>query len=475
VDDLPVVERSIIAALQSVEGRDDVDRDDTLRLALNELRQRGSPRGKIDYSKVCFVIMPFGKKIVGDKEVDFDWLYDNIFVPAISAVTLPEGGKLEPRRPDADFFGGDIRLEMFNYLEYSRFVLADISGLNFNVAYELGVRHRAREAGTAIFRQSQFAPPFDISSIKAFPYEYTPPEAAAKSRQLIERVITESLARNRLDSPVRLALGSQHRSSQADELLKRAENAVRMEDWSVAMVLYREAIGVDPRNPLLRMKLGLLCRDRGIWDEATEQFTEATIASPSYSEAWRERGVMENKLAQIARRPLDTSPAPGEASLRRAIELNLRDFDAFASLGGVLKRAKRFPESLAAYEQSLKVSGGHPYPLLNAMKLRVQVTGHLALSGTDKLALMRAARIREGQSKQDPPFDKPWCFFDLAEIKLYQGDAKAFLDIAMQGFAESDEDWQRKTFADNLHLLLPAADELPGLKEGLAELEKLVP
>jgi hypothetical protein len=129
---------------------------------------------------------------------------------------------------------------------------------------------------------------------------------------------------------------------------------------------------------------------------------------------------------------------------------------------------------LDAYEKSLKVSGGHPYPLLNAMKLRVQVNGHLALSGADKIALMRAARVREGQSKQDPPFDKPWCFFDLAEIKLYQGETKSFLDIAMQGFVESDEAWQGRTFVDSLRLLLPAADELPGLKEGLVELEKMV-
>ena len=100
----------------------------------------------MDYSKICFVIMPFGKKPVGDRTVDFDKLYDDIFVPAISAVPLPEGGKLEPRRTDKDFFTGDIKLEMFQYLEYSRFALADISGLNFNVAYELGTRHRARES-----------------------------------------------------------------------------------------------------------------------------------------------------------------------------------------------------------------------------------------------------------------------------------------------------------------------------------------
>ena len=428
----------------------------------------------MDYSKICFVIMPFGKKPVGDQMVDFDPLYDDIFLPAISAVTLPEGGKLEPRRTDKDFFAGDIKLEMFQYLEYSRFALADISGINFNVAYELGARHRAREAGTAIFRQGKSSPPFDISSIKVFPYEYTPADQAAKSRELITRVLIESLVRNRLDSPVRIALNLQRESGQIDELLKQAENAIRNQDWPGAMDIYRSAVAADPNNPLPRMKLGLLCRDRGIWDEALEQFTGATAASPSYGAAWREKGVVENKLAQIAKQPMDTNPAPGEASLRRAIEINGKDFDAFASLGGVLKRAERFPDALNAYEQSVKVSGGHPYPLLIALKLRVQVKGSLKLSGSDKVALARAERIREGQSQQTPPFDRPWCFFDLAEIKLYRGDPVAFRNVAIKGLEPTDADWQGRTFVDSLRLLLPASKELAGLEEGFAELEQMV-
>src|SRR5262244_664439 len=77
----------------------------------------------MNYEKICFIVMPFGVKDVGDEKVNFDALYEDIFVPAISAVPLPEGGTLEPRRTDKDFFSGDIKLEMFQYLEYSRFVL----------------------------------------------------------------------------------------------------------------------------------------------------------------------------------------------------------------------------------------------------------------------------------------------------------------------------------------------------------------
>jgi Flp pilus assembly protein TadD len=176
---------------------------------------------------------------------------------------------------------------MFQYLEYSRFALADISGLNFDVAYELGAHHRAREYGTAIFRQMQFSPPFDISSIKA-------------------RVLSESLVRNRLDSPVRLALGEQLASGRIDGLLAQAENEIRRSNWTGAMDLYRQAVAADPNNPLPRMNLGIICRDRAIWDEALEQFTRATAISPGYGEAWREKGIVENKFAQNAKKPMDT-------------------------------------------------------------------------------------------------------------------------------------------------------------------------
>jgi hypothetical protein len=44
-----------------------------------------------------------------------------------------------------------------------------------------------------------------------------------------------------------------------------------------------------------------------------------------------------------------------------------------------------------------------------------------------------------------------------------------------RGFERIEHDWQGKTFIDSLRLLLPAAGELPGLTEGLVELQKLLP
>src|SRR5690348_14528991 len=118
-----------------------------------------------EYSATCFVIMPFREKDVVDekgvtRKVNFDWIYSEVFEPAIRAVKLPEGGMLQPRRTDQDFFSSDISQDMFEYLEYSRIALTDLSGLNPNVMYELGVRHRARSAGTVLFRQVGVKIPF---------------------------------------------------------------------------------------------------------------------------------------------------------------------------------------------------------------------------------------------------------------------------------------------------------------------------
>jgi hypothetical protein len=106
----------------------------------------------VDYDRICFVVMPFGKREIDGRHVDFDESYENIFRPGISDIRLPGGGTLEPYRADREFFSGDISVEMFEYLEYSRIVVADISGLNVDVAYELAMRHRARQSGTVIFR-----------------------------------------------------------------------------------------------------------------------------------------------------------------------------------------------------------------------------------------------------------------------------------------------------------------------------------
>ena len=228
-----------------------------------------------------------------------------------------------------------------------------------------------------------------------------------------------------MDSPIRIALSAQRaEGGAAEDRLLEAENALRAADFERAIQIYRDAAKAQPTNPLIRMKLGILLRDRGRWSDALQQFEAALGASPNYAEAWREKGVAENKLAW-GKAPPDppSAPAPGESALLQALALKPDDFDAAASLGGVLKRAGRWAEAQAAYKRSRDASSDHPYPLLNEIKLRAKSAGKLELTPADRRALTRAERLRGVQAEQKPPYDKPWCFFDLAEIRLYLGKA----------------------------------------------------
>jgi tetratricopeptide (TPR) repeat protein len=419
----------------------------------------------LEYEKTCFVIMPFGTKLVGKHKVNFDRIYDDIFRPAISAVALPEGGKLRPARTDRDFFAGDIGQEMFDYLNKSRFALADITSLNANVMYEIGVRHAARQSGTAIFRQTNAAIPFDINHIKAFPYNYRPEKNADEARKLIRRVLRESLIQNRLDSPVQIALRAQRDSPQrpeVDSLLLEAENALRRFDRPAAIATLRRAVRLSGGNALIQMRMGLLLRDQGDLEGAVEQFTLATDLQPDYSDAWRERGINEARI---------TKNAKGEEALRTAIRLNPEDFDALASLGGILRNLGRRDEALVMYKRAVEVSSGHPYPLLMALKLRARTSGSLALDQSAKRQLVAAEQMRRAQADTIPPIDAPWCMFDLAEVRLYSDDPVGFLNWVKKGLNTCTHRYEPETFHSALQLLIDAGLRPQGIDEALPLIE----
>lgn len=120
------------------------------------------------------------------------------------------------------------------------------------------------------------------------------------------------------------------------------------------------------------------------------------------------------------------------------------------------------------------MSDGHPYPLLNALKLQARRTGQLNVEGA-RAYLDQAESMRLGQAKATPPTDTPWCLFDLAEISLYKGEEQAFVDYLERGIQSCTADWQPKTLRDTLQSTLVATGiTLPGLANGIARLDRAI-
>ena len=115
---------------------------------------------------LCFVLMPFGKKMDAAARVtNFDSVYAKIIAPAV------ERSGLEPIRADEEKIGGTIHKPMFERLMLCHYAVADITGANPNVFYELGIRHAMRPRSTVIVFAEGTVLPFDIALVRGITYE----------------------------------------------------------------------------------------------------------------------------------------------------------------------------------------------------------------------------------------------------------------------------------------------------------------
>lgn len=118
--------------------------------------------------KTCFVIIGFGLKTDYSKGVEFnlDKTYDYIVRPVFE-----EFGFLCFRASDIKH-SGVIDIPMYEAILKADFVLADLSTLNPNVLYELGIRHAVRKNTTIIISEKELEYPFDLSHILIEKYEH---------------------------------------------------------------------------------------------------------------------------------------------------------------------------------------------------------------------------------------------------------------------------------------------------------------
>ncbi|WP_417326576.1 TRAFs-binding domain-containing protein [Halarcobacter sp.] len=115
---------------------------------------------------LCFILMPFGKKKDQTAlEIDFDKIYEDFIKPSI------EDAGLEPIRADEEQIGGIIHKPMYERLMLCEYAVADLSILNANVFYELGIRHAIRPHSTITLFENKSSLPFDISFLRSIPYD----------------------------------------------------------------------------------------------------------------------------------------------------------------------------------------------------------------------------------------------------------------------------------------------------------------
>jgi hypothetical protein len=153
----------------------------------------------------AFVIRPFGKKVDSKgREIDFEEVQRSLIDPALKDPAL-KNANLAGSTTGEIIDAGNIREDMFSLILEADLVIADISLLNANVFYELGIRHALRRKHTVLIRDAGSAdsPPFDILTDRYLPYDQGSKEAKDRSlHELVEMINATLISTRPTDSPV---------------------------------------------------------------------------------------------------------------------------------------------------------------------------------------------------------------------------------------------------------------------------------
>lgn len=151
--------------------------------------------------KTCFVIMPYGEKTdTANISINFDDVYKYIIKRPFQMLKN-EGVEIEVIRCDEITSTGSIHRDMIHHILHDELAIVDITMLNPNVFYELGVRHALRRSGTILIRKSGTQNPFNIQGMRTYEYDTDMPGVDA-AQEKIPLLIKSALSNSGSDSLV---------------------------------------------------------------------------------------------------------------------------------------------------------------------------------------------------------------------------------------------------------------------------------
>lgn len=153
-------------------------------------------------SKLCFVVSQIGDENSPER-VSADWFLEAIVHP-VFAGTFPE---YIVKRADGITEPGMIDAQVITNLINADIVIADLTNLNPNVFYEIGLRHMTQKPIIHMHEHGQRIP-FDVSLYRSFRYSrIRPRDIKAACDDLTEAVKAVHTSGYQVENPVTRTLG----------------------------------------------------------------------------------------------------------------------------------------------------------------------------------------------------------------------------------------------------------------------------
>lgn len=226
--------------------------------------------------KICFVVMGFGKKMdyENSKEVDLDKIYKKV-IKELFEKNLED---YELIRADEIAGSSIIDVSMYTLLMQSDLVIADITTLNPNAIYELGVRHALKPYSTIIMAEEKCRIPFDLNHSRFLVYKEIGENLDDKEAQVIREKLEEFVIaseKKESDSPLytflphisppsltndeyhKIVDEAKGKSENISSLVEQAEMLKNQDQFEGAIPIWDKLADLLPKNDYVVQQLAL--------------------------------------------------------------------------------------------------------------------------------------------------------------------------------------------------------------------------
>lgn len=218
----------------------------------------------------CFIIMGFNIKTGEDgREYDLNISYEEIIKPTLDELNI------DYIRADELMVADIIDESMYKLLLSTDLVIADITTLNPNALYELGVRYALKPFSTIIICRKGTTIPFDINHMRIFMYEHGGNYISYEEEKRMIDVLTDTINNINnntiIDSPVYKFIANltppqykndkdyfritTQRFKSEDNLCNLVNTAYKLRDkgnFDKAIIYYKKALKIAPDEYILK-------------------------------------------------------------------------------------------------------------------------------------------------------------------------------------------------------------------------------
>lgn len=246
----------------------------------NRMKQGDKVTFPREGEKTCFVICPIGE---ANSEIRkrSDQVFKHIISPAVEPL------KYTPIRADQISEPGIITSQVIQHVVESKLVIADLSGHNPNVFYELAIRHAITEPLVQLISKGEQIP-FDVAGTRTIQFDIHDLDNVQETKQeLINQIKSVESGKTEIDTPISVTLD-----------LKKLKESGKPEDRSL----------VDMMGELANLRKGILGIEKRLDDperllppEYLNHLLKRAGKSTVSIETYREVDMMINEFRDMSR------------------------------------------------------------------------------------------------------------------------------------------------------------------------------